>query len=338
MSRRTEISNVVTTAVDRICECPESVLVHVLSLLPIEDAVKTGVLSKRWQFLWTFLPSLDFRSSVSIDDYDSDDEDTLVAAKTGFATFVDKTLFFSKLSKLKKFGVSLEYEPYLASKVNTWTRFAVGKEVEELHLGFYHGIGAYELPQLLYDNSCFIKLQFLYCEVIPKGNVAWGSLKKLDNGYVLLTNDAIERILAGSPVLEILKLVQCPGFSRLAVANSCVKKVILDFPYPWASDGVDYMLEISAPYLLSVEITGFLIGNFSGRIARGCRFMNASSLVDAVFNSARIPDEAWANDYERIQNIVGGILASLRHVKNLTLGTWVLEVCISPVLAMEFSL
>ncbi|XP_058198255.1 putative F-box protein At1g49610 [Rhododendron vialii] len=317
MGRRKKIRRFEAAAVDRISECPDSVLVHILSLLSTVDAVKTQVLSKRWRFLWTFLPSLRFRSYMS---EDSDDEDFVAEMNNEFVAFVDKTLSSSN-GKLKKLEVEFEYERRLASNVDWWTRFAAIIGVEELRLQLrplgieVHDNERYELPQLLYGNSWFKELHFSWCRVIPKGNVAWYFLKKLSIGDVKLSNDVIERILAGSPVLETLELHFCEGFSRLAVTNSCLKKLILRV----CLDGNDSELEILAPYLLSLDI--------SGCFWRSCRFMNVSSLVDAVFNcSFAFLEGDRANDYERCQNLVGGLLASLLHVKNLTLGTWALEV------------
>ncbi|KAF5190329.1 hypothetical protein FRX31_020083 [Thalictrum thalictroides] len=38
---------------DMISDLPAAILVQILSFLPMEDAVKTGILSKRWDHLWT---------------------------------------------------------------------------------------------------------------------------------------------------------------------------------------------------------------------------------------------------------------------------------------------
>ncbi|KAF7120234.1 hypothetical protein RHSIM_Rhsim13G0173100 [Rhododendron simsii] len=305
MRRRRKLSRFeTTTAVDRISEFPDSILVHILSLLDIEDAVRTQVLSKRWRFLWTFLPSLLFCYNA-FDDDGGEGEDFRVARNTEFVTFVEKTLFSSNC-KLKKFEVDWVYDPPFASNVDSWTRFIAGKGVEEFSLRLWHGT-KYELPQLLFDNSWFKELRFSCCRVIPQGNVVWYSLKKLSIGDVKLSNDVIERILAGSPVLETLELHSCDGFSRLAVTNSCVKKLILRHCLIW----YDSELEISAPYLLSLKM--------SGPLGTNCRLTNISSLVDAVFNCYFECIER-DNDYERILNIVEVFLASLLHVKNLTLG------------------
>ncbi|KAE9461820.1 hypothetical protein C3L33_06305, partial [Rhododendron williamsianum] len=164
-------------------------------------------------------PFLLFRYSAT-DDLDCDGEDLRAARNSGFVTFVEKTLF-SCDCKLKKFKVVFEYEPRFASNVDSWTRFTAGKGVEELYLQLWPADTKYELPQLL---------------VIPEGNVAWYSLKKLSIGYLKFSNDVIERILAGSPVLETLELDHWEGFSRLDVTNSCMKKLILrEFLDIWLS-------------------------------------------------------------------------------------------------------
>ncbi|KAJ8749349.1 hypothetical protein K2173_018836 [Erythroxylum novogranatense] len=45
---------------DRISDLPDSVLHDILFLLPIKSIAQTSVLSKRWRFLWSSFPDLDF--------------------------------------------------------------------------------------------------------------------------------------------------------------------------------------------------------------------------------------------------------------------------------------
>lgn len=45
---------------DRISELPRNILESILCLLPIEDAVRTSVLSKKWRHCWTLMPHLIF--------------------------------------------------------------------------------------------------------------------------------------------------------------------------------------------------------------------------------------------------------------------------------------
>ncbi|KAF3779708.1 putative FBD-associated F-box protein [Nymphaea thermarum] len=49
-----------STGYRRINELPDEILLHMLCFLPIKDAVRTSILSKRWMYLWMGIPSLVF--------------------------------------------------------------------------------------------------------------------------------------------------------------------------------------------------------------------------------------------------------------------------------------
>ena len=69
---------------------------------------------------------------------------------------------------------------------------------------------------------------FCVCFVALNGIVAWDSLKILFIGYVKLSNDVIQKILDGSPVLEILKLYYFYGdTNRLRVSNASDKNLLM---------------------------------------------------------------------------------------------------------------
>ncbi|KAH7842554.1 hypothetical protein Vadar_006661 [Vaccinium darrowii] len=306
--------------VDLFSALPDSLLVHVLSFLPIVDAIKTQVFSKRWQYLWTHMTSLVFRRN-----------DSPEKSVDKFVAFVDKTLGLCNCSKIKKFGVKFVYEPEYDPNVELWTQFATAKGVEEFQLDFYDLSGGWEgdclLPQLLYTNSSFKALQFQQCNVMPNGVVRWNSLKKLLIGCAELSEDVIQNILAGCPVLEILELYGFHGFNRLHISNASVKKLILRNGYDEVEVREEYqigggyhcLLEISAPHLHSLEI----LDNLRDKI---CRLGDVSSLVDAKLNFFVM--QSWGPDYyyEMCENMLKGLLQSLVHVKKITLGSWAIEV------------
>src|ERR1044072_673558 len=48
---------------DRLSDLPNAILLHIMSFMMIQDAIKTCILSKRWKNLWKFLPDLTLHSS-----------------------------------------------------------------------------------------------------------------------------------------------------------------------------------------------------------------------------------------------------------------------------------
>jgi hypothetical protein len=69
---------------------PKVVLRHIFSFLAIEDAVRTSVLSKRWEFLWTCIPNVCFWKA-------------LPAKRTLFMNFVERVLCVRDSSDIRAF-------------------------------------------------------------------------------------------------------------------------------------------------------------------------------------------------------------------------------------------
>lgn len=81
---------------DRISELPDVLLHHILSYLTTEDAIRTGVLSKRWRYVWTLAPNLEFAYSHH----------------PKFADFVNQSLLHYRGSRIQKFCLFVYIEQY----------------------------------------------------------------------------------------------------------------------------------------------------------------------------------------------------------------------------------
>ncbi|KAF8409352.1 hypothetical protein HHK36_005427 [Tetracentron sinense] len=296
---------------DWISGLPDSVLIHIISLLPMKDAVKTGTLSRRWDYLWTSVQNLDFR------DPNYWDEDV-----NGLVDFINHTLILYNGSKIQKFQVGIEFNDWLSSHVDIWIRFAIRKNVEELDIEFWGGEDAdpfdsdsYMLPQYLYTNSSFTKLRLGFCSFRPHGLICWRSLKNLSLACLQLSENLIQDILSGSPLLEILDLNECSGLNNLHITSPSLKILIVrdtcDIP------NSDLVLEISAPNLKSLRIVGFMY--------RLCRVMNLPSLIEASLNFKVMSDHEDRYD-EGYCKMLKVILENLCHVKDLTIGAWCIQI------------
>ncbi|CAG7907187.1 unnamed protein product [Brassica rapa] len=53
---------------DRISGLSDELLVRILTFIPTKVAVSTSILSKRWEFLWTWVPKLEFVDNKYVSD------------------------------------------------------------------------------------------------------------------------------------------------------------------------------------------------------------------------------------------------------------------------------
>ncbi|XP_075667704.1 putative F-box protein At1g49610 [Castanea sativa] len=346
---------------DRISTLTDTILLSILSFLLTEDAIKTGVLSKRWAYLWTSVPSLSFELGdphsggyysphVAMDDSASevdtmDDFARKRDTMDDFISAVDHTLLLHRAPKLTNFSVRFRYSTKLkADYLDRWVRFATTAKVSQLslHLFVTHindiGLGRYELPQHLYANEFVSEFNFSYCKIFPNGLLDWSSLKHLCIGQSALCEDVIREVLMGSPRLESLELHDCWEFKRLDIVSESLRKLVIDSYVINMLGGEvrELELEIVAPKIHSLEI----LGNFE-KIK--CRIKDVSALVEAKldFDVRKSRNGYYEDDYrayyyedyyeekegyKEYQDIVRDILDSLHHVKKLTVGNWCLMI------------
>lgn len=280
---------------DRISELPDSVIHHILSLLPsTKESIQTSVLSKRWHNQWTHVPVLIFNNSGMSD--------------TNFSRFIDNTLLLHDCSKIHKFHIrSNEYfvedDPHFNSKL----RFAIRKNVEELILEFRQINDVLRLPDFLLCHTSLVKLHIYNCVIVGNSNmsVRWEHLRELKVEYSDLDDIALESILIGSPLLELLELIDWYSFNEPSISSNSLKKLVVEF-----GDSDSFEMDISCPKLEELKLLGVC-----GSISIRCK--DLSSLICATLDF-----DVWGNEYD--QNLAE-IMQRLKHVKELTFGKYFIE-------------
>ncbi|KAF2303442.1 hypothetical protein GH714_018381 [Hevea brasiliensis] len=317
------------TKEDRISSLPDEIICHILSFLPSTlQAVRTSVLSKRWRLLWTYVPNITFplKFVPLIFYYD------LKEYSEREARLIDKTLKTYSSSKIKKFCIQFSADLIdLGPRMDSWVQFAVGRDVEDLTLEFslnntIRGFDiakcyGYSLPQFFYHNSWLRNLKADFCQFVPDGRVSWSSLKDLSIGHDTLTDEVMQNILDGTPVLQSLKLLSCNRIHRLDLSlNSHLKKLVMHEAVAYVKED-DTVVEIAGPHLQVLEIMGFWF-------KKKCRLMNMSSLIRATldFEVERGLHEKRNDFLEKSRNIVEECLDNVHHARELKLGSWCIQV------------
>ncbi|OMO76511.1 hypothetical protein CCACVL1_15610 [Corchorus capsularis] len=311
----------------QISALPNALILQILSLLPLEEAIRTGILSKRWKGLWTSVPNLIFTHQGK--------------SFQSFFQFVDKSLSLYSSDKVVRFSLRFKYldamneisRAQLDSIVTSWLQFASTHKVEELYVDLEpddESLDYFTMPRCLYDNPSLRKLYSNFCVYDePKGQVSWGLLKVLTistasiaDKYVLRVNthfhdkrSVLEKILQGCPIIEYLEFCNCREFEGVD-ASSCtrLKKFVLD-----QTMGIP-ALDISIPSVISMEILGGYV------FCVTFNSLNAPSLVDVTLDYPMDSAELRDNFEVALQDVVyEPLLEKLNHVEQLTLGPWFIQ-------------
>ncbi|KAF9612573.1 hypothetical protein IFM89_002169 [Coptis chinensis] len=294
---------------DRISDLPDSMLLHILSFLSMKEVVLTGVLSKRWDHLWTKAMHLRYLGPRITTSYKED--------KERFFKFVIHTLHLRETNPIEEFSLDFplsEHSPLeitiLSIHVFTWIHFAVKRKVKIICLDFSNNDYflrsqiPFKLPSPLFSCDSVKWLSLAYCIIDRDRQISWNSLGELCLKEVRLSDDVVQKILSGAPLLVELTLYFCTGMENLNITSRNLKILHLSLTS-------QSKLSISAPYLRTLEIRG--------GVAR-YNLMKVSSLsMVKIFPGMAIIGSSHQDKLERL-------LQSVQHAQYLTLSSHCLQV------------
>ncbi|XP_048621240.1 putative FBD-associated F-box protein At1g05080 [Brassica napus] len=194
---------------DRISALPEDLLVTILLHVPIKDAIATMILSKRWRFIWTILPKLeyDFFSDGDEDDDDKvvDNDDDDESKKTSWC-FFDKSMELHKAPVLTTLLIKLGPGCSSDIDVRKWIAKAVDHRVVVLRFKLSCSNGPTRLPKRIYTCGTLKELTLAHKVLLDFPSSCFlPSLVFLELLFVVYKDDAsLDRFFSHCPVLNIL--------------------------------------------------------------------------------------------------------------------------------------
>ncbi|KAH6808720.1 hypothetical protein C2S51_026503 [Perilla frutescens var. frutescens] len=280
---------------DRLSELPDSLILKILSSLEMRDVVRTTFLSKRWNDLWTTIPSLCF----SNDDVSHDNQEEI-------QNFINRALLLWKGTKIQKFKIDIcgDFDDgTFYCDMDLWLRFAMEKKVEELYLRlpcYDPPLAIDPLPHYFCECSWIRKLSVVECDLHIHGDMHWDQLKNLTIECFSVTEDVINRVVSGAPQLEIFKLsILSVSNENLSIQSSSLKKLWIYKELATKYDpSMSAMLTIWTPNLETLIISGAMSNGFDFEVE-----------WDVVLGE-----------------ILRQILPTFQYVEKLTLSSWCFEV------------
>lgn len=238
---------------DRISMLPDELLVCILSLLTLKESVATSLLSRRWRYSWTLMPTLYFDAESSLFKVEMTENKKLVTDEetmTKYVRWVDHVLALHKCYAIEDFrvyfGLTKPYERY----IDSWVNYALARKVKRLELNltcrcdlFFHrsSVDCYTFPYKFlrqYKENCSNESQshgMRQCNPIH-----FKYLEKISMTQVNVNGEALEFFLSNCPLLQHLSVSKSRELSTL--------KIIGPFP------SFKYLEIISCHNLKSFEI------------------------------------------------------------------------------------
>ncbi|KAK6116646.1 hypothetical protein DH2020_049609 [Rehmannia glutinosa] len=309
---------------DKLSSLPDSILTHILSFLNTRSAIRTSVLSKRYQLLWTLSPCLDFTlSDYHTETSESYDGRVFSQVKNysvvSFESYVNRVLQLREHSNLTKFRVSLHKDVSLEFMQNCVV-YAARHKVQHLRIRGCVKEKPVTLPKLLLTSSSLITLHLHNATSnsieLPK-SVSLQNLKTLRLKNFEFSDWSYNgEVFSGCPNLETLVLGKCSirPTNKLKVLDvNCLNLKNLEIRYwrsPWKCFD-EHVINVRAPKLV------FFL--FQGHLAR-VDFKEGLPCMEKACVDLSYPTACFmVNASERKQRTSEVLLTILRQICNVKL-------------------
>lgn len=228
---------------DLISDLPQSIVESILVQLPIRDAIRTSVLSRKWRYRWASITQLTFDDECAMN---LSTDRNLVEGK--LVRFITRALFLHQgpIHMFSLTSASLQSCPDL----DQWILFLSRHDVKQLVLR----LGEEEwlrVPSCLFNCAKLNHLELFRCELeLPPEFKGFMFLKSLVLHQVLIPTDAIECLISSCPLLENLALSY---FDSLALT---IRAPLLKFLH-LEGEFKDIFLE-NAPLLVELSVVMYM--------------------------------------------------------------------------------
>ncbi|KAL5725684.1 hypothetical protein ACHQM5_008801 [Ranunculus cassubicifolius] len=213
--------------VDRISSLTNGVLQHILGFLPTHCAVHTCVLAKRWKYIWTGIPVLNFDEVEMCDNK--------LYKDINFVTFVEKALGFHDRTSLDKFRFKLamasdeDERAAESDRVEALLSQVLRRKIQNLNVDLNYVFFTFPtFPSSLYDCKSLTRLKLLACncplEFPP--SICFPNLKYMKLRFVEIScMKGVECVSLNCPALEEARFVDCHWYG-IKVVDIFVPKLV----------------------------------------------------------------------------------------------------------------
>lgn len=207
VKERARVSSEMEEGADRITDLPRHLIDQILSHLPLKDAVRTCILSRKWRYMWTSVPDLvlDEHFMVSLGGPLTEDK---------FVKIIDQILLFHT-GPIQRF--KLFHRKFAASSdLGRWIFHLSRASVKNLSLNMTES--GYDISSSLYLCQNLVRLNLASYRLKPPPSFkGFKCLTSLELQLVKLCQHELENLFLSCPLLQTLKLRSLDGVNRMNI-------------------------------------------------------------------------------------------------------------------------
>ncbi|CAG7865574.1 unnamed protein product [Brassica rapa] len=220
---------------DRISGLSDELLVKILLFVPTKVAVSTSILSKRWEYLWMWLPKLDYGR---IDCSESECEK--------LRCFLVRNLPLHRAPVIESFRLRVGCSCFKPENIHMWVLTAVSHFLRELKIVYESDSAELDmLPSNSFTCKSLVILKLAGDIILDVPRmVSLPSLKTLRLQKVMFFNgETLQRLLSNCPILEdlMVDLHDYDDTGKLSIVVPSLQSLSLFIPYRHEIDG--FMIE-----------------------------------------------------------------------------------------------
>ncbi|XP_019239838.1 PREDICTED: F-box/FBD/LRR-repeat protein At1g13570-like [Nicotiana attenuata] len=207
---------------DRISDLPRHILARIVELLSAKDGARTNVLSRKWRFIWSMVPSLLFNDHF----FDS----LAVQTPAFFKQTVDEILLL-RLGDILKFDLEIpEARSTSYADIDRWMLYVTRNGVKELSLFMPGDPSTYKLHSSVFN--CPTLTSLCLCNGVfkpPNSFLCFPNLETFNlEGVTIMPTTNTECCVIEAPRLVFLDLLHCDGTQYLNIYDKVVDNLIHD--------------------------------------------------------------------------------------------------------------
>lgn len=207
---------------DRISNLPWDVLDSILVHMPLKEAVRTSVLSRKWRYKWTGL------SQYVIDDKCFTNTTLDTVARWKEIRKIIRQIQQNHGGPIEKFSLAAYCHPDHAD-LYRWIHFLASGGIKELILREFDSVKRFRLPACLFTCSQLNRLELSDCNIRLSNEFrGFNSLAILQLTQVYIDSDTLESLILNCPVLERLTLSVLDNQAVFRIHNPSLKYLKID--------------------------------------------------------------------------------------------------------------